>query len=68
MAETLRRDERAADRANAEKDRRRLIVGAASRYTPEQMRPFVESLRAAGYAGDVVIIVNFWNDWFGAKT
>jgi len=44
-----------------EKDRRRLIVGAASDYTPEQMRPFVESLRASGYTGDVVIMVFFWN-------
>jgi hypothetical protein len=60
MAETLRR-ERAAETESAEKDRRRLIVGAASRYRPDQMRPFVESLRAAGYAGDVIIIVNFWN-------
>jgi hypothetical protein len=51
----------AAATQSADKDRRRLIVGAASRYRPEQMRPFVESLRATGYAGDVVIIVNFWN-------
>jgi hypothetical protein len=58
MAEPIRRAERATDIA---KDHRRLIIGAASRYTPEQMRPFVESLRATGYAGDVIIIVNFWN-------
>ncbi len=44
-----------------EKDRRRLIVGSATKYRPDQMRPFVESLRACGYAGDVVIMVNFWN-------
>jgi len=44
-----------------QKDRRRLIVGAATRYRPEQMRPFVESLRAAGYGGDVVIMVHPWN-------
>jgi hypothetical protein len=53
MAEPIRR--------HADKDRRRLIVGAASRYKPAQMRPFIESLRATGYAGDVIIIVNFWN-------
>jgi hypothetical protein len=61
MAESLRRDDRAAETPSAGKDRRRLIVGAASRYRPEQMRPFIESLRATGYAGDVVILVNFWN-------
>jgi hypothetical protein len=61
MAEPTARHDRAADLPNADRDRRRLIVGAASRYTPEQMRPFVESLRATGYAGDVIIIVNFWN-------
>jgi len=43
------------------KDRRRVIVGAASKYRPDQLRPFIESLRATGYAGDVVIMVNFWN-------
>ena len=59
MAEPLRRDERAAD--IAAKDRRRLIVGAASNYRPDQLRPFVESLRAAGYAGDVIIMLHFWN-------
>lgn len=42
-------------------DCRRVIVGAASNYRPEQLRPFVESLRATGYAGDVVIMLNFWN-------
>lgn len=43
------------------KDRRRVIVGAASKYRPDQLRPFIESLRATGYAGDVVIMLNFWN-------
>ena len=42
-------------------DRRRLIVGAASNYRPHQLRPFIESLRATGYAGDVIILVHFWN-------
>jgi len=60
VAAPTRRD-RAGGCESADKDRRRLIVGAASRYRPEQMRPFVESLRATGYAGDVIIIVNFWN-------
>ena len=40
-----------------EKDRRRLIVGSASTYRPHQLRPFIESLRASGYAGDVIIIM-----------
>src|SRR5258708_12951509 len=44
-----------------EKDRRRLIVGSASTYRPHQLRPFVESLRASGYAGDVIIMTTFWN-------
>jgi hypothetical protein len=44
-----------------QKDRRRLIVGAASNYRPEHVRPFIESLRACGYAGDVVIMLYFWN-------
>ena len=61
MAESLRCDHRAGETPSADKDRRRLIVGAASRYRPEQMRPFVESLRATGYSGDIVILVNFWN-------
>jgi len=60
MADSLRGD-RAAAIESIDKDRRRLIVGAASRYRPDQMRPFIESLRATGYAGDVVILVNFWN-------
>ncbi len=46
---------------NDPNDRRRVIVGAASKYSPEQLRPFVESLRATGYAGDVAIMLNFWN-------
>jgi hypothetical protein len=43
------------------KDSRRLIVGSAYGYLPHQMRPFVESLRASGFAGDVFIIVDFWS-------
>jgi hypothetical protein len=42
-------------------ERRRVIVGSASNYRPDQLRPFIESLRATGYAGDVVIMLNFWN-------
>jgi hypothetical protein len=55
------RGRHASGPAMDDKDRRRLIVGSATKYRPEQMRPFVESLRACGYAGDVVIMVNFWN-------
>src|SRR6266508_3794931 len=42
--------------ANA-KDRRRLVLGAAVGFRVEQVRVFVESLRAAGYAGDVIMLV-----------
>src|ERR1700754_2318519 len=38
-------------------DRRRLIVGSATSYRPDQMRPFVESLRDVGYGGDVIMMV-----------
>ena len=44
-----------------DKDRRRVVVGAASNYRPDQMRPFIESLRATGYAGDIVIMLYYWN-------
>ena len=43
------------------KDRRRLIAGSATSYRPEQMRPFVESLRDVGYAGDVIMMVYAWD-------
>ncbi len=61
MAEPLGRDQRAAEIRTDGRDRRRLIVGAASNYRPEQLRPFVESLHATGYAGDVIIMLHFWN-------
>jgi hypothetical protein len=41
-------------------DRRCLIVGAATGYRPAQLHPFVASLRAVGYRGDVVMMVRFW--------
>jgi hypothetical protein len=59
MTETPRRDARAVSIATT--DRRRLIVGAASNYRPDQLRPFVESLQATGYAGDVIVLLYFWN-------
>jgi hypothetical protein len=37
-------------------DRRRLVIGAAYKYGVDQVRVFVESLRATGYAGDVVLL------------
>jgi hypothetical protein len=43
------------------KDSRRLIVGSATKYRPDQMRPFVESLRDVGYGGDVIVMVYAWN-------
>jgi hypothetical protein len=39
------------------RDRRRLVLGAAVGFRVDQVRVFVESLRAAGYAGDVVMLV-----------
>ena len=43
-----------------ETDRRRLIVGAATGYRPDQVRMFVESLRATGYSGDVMMLVGYF--------
>jgi len=39
------------------RDRRRLVLGAAVGFRIDQVRVFVESLRAAGYAGDVIMLV-----------
>jgi hypothetical protein len=38
------------------RDRRRLVIGAAYKYGPDQVRVFVESLRATGYSGDVIML------------
>src|ERR1051325_6186484 len=38
------------------RDRRRLVIGAAYKYGPDQVRVFVESLRATGYTGDVIML------------
>jgi hypothetical protein len=38
------------------RDRRRLVIGAAYKYGPDQVRAFVESLRSTGYAGDVIML------------
>jgi hypothetical protein len=38
------------------RDRRRLVIGAAYKYGVDQVRVFVESLRATGYAGDVIML------------
>src|SRR5262249_59804097 len=38
------------------RDRRWLVIGAAYKYGPDQVRVFVESLRATGYAGDVIML------------
>jgi hypothetical protein len=40
-----------------ETDARRLVLGAAVGFTADQVRVFVESLRASGYAGDVLMLV-----------
>jgi hypothetical protein len=44
-------------------DARRLVLGAAVGFGVDQVRVFVESLRAVGYAGDVVMLVR----WPGFK-
>jgi hypothetical protein len=38
-------------------DTRRLVIGAAVGFKVDQVRVFVESLRAAGFTGDVVLLV-----------
>jgi hypothetical protein len=38
-------------------DSRRLVLGAAVGFRPEQVRIFVESLRASGYSGDIVMLI-----------
>jgi hypothetical protein len=44
-------------------DARRVVLGAAVGFDVDQVRVFVESLRAVGYAGDVVMLVR----WPGLK-
>jgi hypothetical protein len=39
------------------RDQRRLVLGAAVGFRVDQVRVFVESLRATGYAGDVTMLV-----------
>jgi hypothetical protein len=41
----------------ADRDARRLVLGAAVKFRTDQVRIFIESLRATGYAGDIVILV-----------
>src|SRR5262249_44874072 len=38
------------------RDRRRLVIGAAYKYGVDQVRVFVESLRATGYTGDAIML------------
>src|SRR5262245_14409411 len=38
-------------------DLRRVVLGAAVGFDIDQVRVFVESLRATGYAGDIVMLV-----------
>ncbi|MBI1892768.1 MAG: hypothetical protein HYS14_01440, partial [Candidatus Rokubacteria bacterium] len=39
-------------------DKRQLVLGAALSFDVNQIRVFVESLRASGYAGDIAILVD----------
>jgi hypothetical protein len=43
-------------------DARRLVLGTAIGFDVAQVRVFVESLRAAGYAGDVTMLIR-WPGW-----
>ncbi|MET0183462.1 MAG: hypothetical protein ABW199_11300 [Caulobacterales bacterium] len=43
--------------ADQNPDSRRLVMGAAVGYGPREVRIFVESLRACGYRGDIVMFV-----------
>lgn len=45
------------DSEQPNRDKRRLVLGAAVGYGAEQVRIFVESLRATGYGGDIVMFV-----------
>jgi hypothetical protein len=47
--------------AAANPDARRLVVGAAVGFRTDQVRIFVESLRATGYTGDIIMLVG-WRD------
>jgi hypothetical protein len=40
-------------------DARRLVLGAAIGFDVEQVRVFVESLRASGYGGDVMMLIRW---------
>jgi hypothetical protein len=44
---------------NANPDARRVVLGAAVGFNVDQIRVFVESLRAVGYAGDVVLLIRW---------
>jgi hypothetical protein len=43
----------------ADPDARRIVLGAAIGYGIAQVRVFVESLRATGYGGDIVILIRW---------
>jgi hypothetical protein len=42
-----------------DKDSRRVVLGAAVGFDADQVRVFVESLRAVGYSGDVALLVRW---------
>jgi len=45
--------------STASADARRLVLGAAIGFDVEQVRVFVESLRASGYGGDVMMLIGW---------
>lgn len=46
--------------STADADARRLVLGAAVGFRVDQVRVFVESLRAVGYRGDIVMLVGLF--------
>jgi hypothetical protein len=45
--------------STASADARRLVLGAAIGFDVEQVRVFIESLRASGYSGDVLMLIRW---------
>jgi hypothetical protein len=39
------------------KDSRNVVLGCATDYSPEQVRPFLSTLRGAGYRGEVALVI-----------
>lgn len=57
MTHTVYAHRDSGGRSDLNADARRLVLGAAVGFRVDQVRVFVESLRTAGYGGDVVMLV-----------